>query len=185
MRIDLSRTYTPEEEQEILLEIMHDAGWHEGRDIPIQEWVDMLAQEGILVFDAAVRVLREFGGLHLLVPAKYPSGFCGTVNVLFDPVYVGSGDADRFEHCEKVLHQKFYPLGLNEQWMLFIGEDGWIYLYGNDDVFLLGKDIWSALRHMCFRKGDGEFVFRWFTGGAPQLFTGVLPQTVKKANSEE
>lgn len=144
--------------------VMSACGWYEGRSTSVEEWVDILAAEGIPVFDAALPVLQEFGGLIIKAPWHYPDGFKAETTIEFDPVGAGSGDADRLEYWGDILQQKFYPLGYRDQWPLYIGEDSQIYMHGIEHGYLVGTNIREALRRMILGKGEGKEVFHILSG---------------------
>jgi hypothetical protein len=137
------------------------AGWYEGRDVGVTDWVRKLTGHGIAAFPSAVAVLREFGGLRIKPPFIQGATFLST-DINFDPVWAADGSWDGPLDWSKDLGKKLFPIGeWEEQFMLLAAEDGTIYADVEGEFSLIGEDIYQALRLMVLREKHPEVVINY------------------------
>ncbi|WP_051177972.1 SUKH-3 domain-containing protein [Nocardia concava] len=89
-------------------------GWHPDRDIGaradelIRVAVDAAAQQGmeLAVPDAAVRFIRSYGELELVIPGTSPEAL-----LMLDPTIGYDGDVEDFAELGELLQRQLFPVG--------------------------------------------------------------------------
>ena len=121
------------------------AGWTPGRRISIDEWVSQLLTEGYTPTPLAVELLANLGGLVVHLPADPPRNPYSH-DLVFDPIYFGSGERDRVVEWESVLGIGLVPIGhVTQAYPLWVTGPGAVY-YGHEfGLFSLGDSFPEAL----------------------------------------
>jgi hypothetical protein len=133
--------------------ILHLAGWFEGRDVLAQVRIP----GGYVLFPAAREVLREFGNLH--IGSVGPGKECATADVKIDPS-VTEGGEECIAEFENKLGLKLFPLGeaQNGHFILFIDQQGRIFAsWLLHDISLYAKSFDRALELLLYGIKGEEF----------------------------
>lgn len=116
------------------------AGWFPGRAVLLQ----VTLPSGFVSSEAALRVLDEFGLLH--IGSVGPGVDCARSDVLLDP-----NCADGLDECIKkegeMLSLDFFPLGAAHRGhaIVMMSRDGVVFLYGEGGVVRVADDFFEAL----------------------------------------
>lgn len=130
-----------------------DAGWHEGRDVDVSDWVRRLEEGGFSLNDQAVSVWRSLGGLTIRSSDdREPAS-----SLRIDPV---DACGDRVEESEMLRDRHgidYSPMGLwSEQFRAYIGDDGRVIATQLGQEYLLGNGVPEALEFVVSGHADGN-----------------------------
>jgi hypothetical protein len=135
---------------DVVRQTMERAGWHEGRFVPddrLNAWIEALRRESrIYVVPAAIRALREFGGLAV---DQMGAGIdMAKSSFVIDPT-LAAGEEDRFLAFEQTLLEPLVPIGeaVNGHAFLGISASGKVYLVA-DTLQIIGESIHEALGNL-------------------------------------
>jgi hypothetical protein len=130
-----------------------DAGWHEGRDVDVTDWVRRLEGGGFHLNDHGVRVWRSLGGLTVRSGVDREPG--SSLHV--DPV---GACGDRLEEGYMLRDRHgvgYCPLGLwSEQFRAYVGDDGSVIATQLGQEYLLGRGVTEALEFVVRGDPDGN-----------------------------
>lgn len=136
------------------IDILKKSGWIEGRKKNISEWIEILTEEGYIIFKYAQEILEELGGLDIR-PERVKIGKSLPGDVDFFALDAGSGEVDRLEDYEPLANETIFPLGMVfSQWFLYVGESKKVYMGSYEEFYLIGNNIEDALNNI-------------FTGNSP------------------
>lgn len=132
---------------------LFDAGWHEGRDVDVADWVRRLEDSGFRLNDHAVRAWRSLGGLTIRSRAdrEPPSS-----------LHVDPWDAcgDRVEEGDMLRSRHgvgYSPLGMwSVQFRAYAGDDGRVIATQLEQEYLLGSGVAEALEFVVCGHPDGN-----------------------------
>ena len=132
--------------------VLRAADWYPGRRVDTRAWVDALRGEDYPVFQEAVRVLSEYGGLTFKPPVR-PGSAYGPSLIRFVPLYERTDERPRVEDLEHQVGQRLCAVGdlADGRYSLLVAEDGHVYADG-DQVLDLGATIEDALRQLIERR---------------------------------
>jgi hypothetical protein len=130
-----------------------DAGWHEGRNIDVSDWMHRLEGGGFHLNDYAVGMWRSLGGLTVRSNAERepPSSF-----------HIDPWDAcgDRVEEGEILRSRNgvsYSPLGTwSGQFRTYVGDDGRVIATQLGQEYLLGAGVAKALEFVVRGDPDGN-----------------------------
>ena len=124
------------------------AGWTPERLVSIKLWVARLVAEGYTLSDAADRLLRNLGGLTIHLPANPPRNPYPH-NLVFDPIYYGSGERDRVEEWERSLGVSLFPVGyVTGAYAIWVADTGAVYYGIEFGLYSLGASFAEALQRL-------------------------------------
>ena len=120
----------PERFRDEVSKLLKESGWFEGRDV----LDELVLPENFILFPAAERILREFGGLRVGTTGRGVD--CGASDVNFDPSR-GSMLLTNFEEESQIVGSLLYPIATFclDNWYLLVAESGSIFLWGEDFVY--------------------------------------------------
>ena len=132
---------------------LFDAGWHQGRNIDVSDWVRRLEDGGFHLNGHAVQAWRALGGLTIRSRAdrEPPSSF-----------YVDPWDScgDRVEEGDMLRSRHgvdYSPLGLwSAQFRAYVGDDGRVIATQLGQEYLLGSGVAEALEFVVLGDPDGN-----------------------------
>ncbi|GAA0471298.1 SUKH-3 domain-containing protein [Streptomyces olivaceiscleroticus] len=141
-------------------------GWFPGRDIGDEEVDDFISvrvrdatEQGFPMepVDAAVRVIRTYGGLKLAHPRASDSAF------EMDPTGGYDGDAREIAEMSTGLGEKLFPVGFesSEFGILLVGETARWFLLHHTGGYFLGQDEQDAFTRF-ITNGDTPDVEDYF-----------------------
>ena len=114
--------------------VLRQHGWHPSRQVPEEELKRWYVIPGHTIADyhriipSALRVLREFGGIHIKQDA--PGITCWRSSFIFDPLKALDILSDGWTHYEWVLNQQLYPIGISLDSESFVCVDLQDRVYG-------------------------------------------------------
>lgn len=134
---------------ELVLNLIKEAGWIKGRKIDIQHYLEILTKEEYDVFQEAKDFLEEYGELKIKFDTPATSGNYFTLNI--DPTIPATSIfrevSKRYErHC----NEKLVVIGQIDRMDMiwYISPSGTFY-GGNDDFLIcLGKSFTQAFYHV-------------------------------------
>lgn len=128
------------------------AGWYAGRTVDIGKWDSILSAEGYFLFPAATSVLTEYGDL-TLIPPYLEDALVNISEIRIDPIWGGSGEADRILGWGEEISKSLYPIGMvdSEIWLM-IAEDGAVYGDLLNELILYGASFEETLNILILRK---------------------------------
>jgi hypothetical protein len=136
------------------IETLKNAGWYEGRQANIAEWIAQLKKEGFQDFPYAIKILTELGGIYV-EPERIKTGefIPGIFN--FHAYYAGSGEFDRLEIFEAIANDTLFPLGMAfDQMFFYVGKSKRIYIGDGNmtRMLLIADNIEDALNNLILGK---------------------------------
>jgi len=135
--------------QQAVAHILSEAGWFVEREVEISHYVEFLKNDDYVIFERAVQVLKEYGGLKIQFKNPRKPDQYLTLNV--DPEHAGKSIfrelVTRYEqHC----NESFIILGeiasIDMTW--YIGSSGKFYGGNEDFLIYLGDSFEEALYHV-------------------------------------
>jgi hypothetical protein len=129
-------------------QILADAGWRAERadDLVLETWKARLTSPYFVMFPAAERALREFGGLRVI--QRGPGMNMPRDTFDLDPA-LAFGEEERFERFGNVIGQQLFPLGEGGAGHYFLGiaEDGRVFAIA-ETIDLVGGSIEEAIENL-------------------------------------
>ena len=130
---------------EQVAEILLKGGWHLGRRVPTDRFVDALKKEGFPIFESVVKFLGEFGGIRC-TNDKLPSPAVSDVH--FDAVEASSGQAPYVEeNYSRVIKRELCVIGEadNNYLLLLIDKSGCFFAGCEEELSYLGNNQFIAI----------------------------------------
>lgn len=114
------------------------SGWSPQRRYDVEAWLSRNAAEGLGVWDYAVDVLTQFGGLHLAA-ATSPT-------LVFDPNWYADGQYDRLHGWKDQLGVPVVPIaGYGEIQLVFLGMPSSMFLAFDYAIWPVGTSFEEGL----------------------------------------
>lgn len=157
IQLDAMRRFTQE-----IHEMLKRNGWHEGREYDYSKDIEVLQAEGYPVFDEVMHVLREFGGLKLVVKdrgdAKIKDVFHFNAAAGAESVYV-----EQLNIYSKMINKRLSAIGecFSYHAILMVSDDGSIYAAYGDILWKLGDSIEEAIEVLYLRKEIEEIPYNY------------------------
>jgi hypothetical protein len=131
----------------VVRDVLTQAGWKPGRAIPegkLRDWNEQLAASRFPTFEAAERILREFGGI--AVDLQGLGLECAQTPFEIDPT-LAIGEDDRFAGYEPTIGARIAPLGEvgNGHAFLGVSESGRVLIVGDYLLVDVGATIYDAI----------------------------------------
>ena len=130
-------------------EVLRKNGWYAGREYDITYWVSKLEEEGYRLNEYARTVLKELGDIYV---REQSTKMYVSTTFDFNPYYSASGEYDRLEEFELASGDKLFPIGALQDYIVYAGESGKIYLGCWAGLSTAGDSIEEYLENV-FRRG--------------------------------
>lgn len=139
---------------------LRKAGWHEERHVDVENWINILTQEGFEIFPTARFVAEELNDLYI-PPNRKPGHTDDRGDVEFSLASVtGTIDRKQYSDFRNKIGEPTFPLGMVYGSFFFhIGQSKKIYMEGDGRVVLLGENIESFLNLMVLGQGKAHLLF--------------------------
>ena len=125
--------------------VLSAAGWTPARRVYPDRWVAPLVAEGYAASPAAVALLVSLGGLVVHLPADPPRNPYPH-DLVFDPVYAGTGERDRAEGWEAALGVGLFPVAhVTQAWPVWVAASGAVFYGLEFGLYALGGSFPEAL----------------------------------------
>ena len=102
----------------------------------IDDWINLLVEEGYELNEYAKEFLLIFGGIKVKGRGKQSKSF---VEISFDPCFYAQGEFDRMSIYNSVSEDTLFPVGGLYDYTIFIGRIGTFYLADWMNLYECGK----------------------------------------------
>lgn len=96
-------------------EVLLSSGWHEGRNICIDNYLNWYNSEGYIPSNSVITFLKEFGGLQITIPSKSNKSNCDSISnisIIIDPIENGY-EYEFINDYEKFFSTNIFPIGIS------------------------------------------------------------------------
>jgi hypothetical protein len=134
-----------EVENPTVVRSLHAAGWFDGREFDVSDWVRSLEAAGFELNDLAIRVWSEFGGLTIASSeVRMPSS-----SLWIDPEDACVDAVDEASKLRQRFGENYSPLGMwSGQFRSYISAGGRVVAIGLLDMWELGLSFSEAVNYV-------------------------------------
>jgi hypothetical protein len=135
---------------------LQQAGWHSGREVNIEPWLNILSTQGFEVFPAVQEFLKGFGGLLIRYEFTYGRDVIG-YQMHFNVEAVCNAEIQEdAAYFSQVVGTALCPVGRYDvDMILMMDKDGKTYgCQGDGYVFFLGNTPMTAIDHVIMHSDE-------------------------------
>jgi hypothetical protein len=134
-------------------QLLQQAGWTDDRAIDTSEYQLLFEENELPISPAALKILREFGGLRVEGIDPYTQSTYVWLDI--DPMFACDVQSvELLRDFSIILKRPLTPIGMAEQgeWVLLVDAEGRVYANHDLDIYYVADEMREAIQILCSPK---------------------------------